>query len=52
MSEISAQGVKFSPSGRYFAVVGDTDFVIYAYPKFSNAAFGSGSELAWSTVNP
>lgn len=52
VSEINAQGVKFAPSGRYFAVLGDSDFVVYAYPKYSNAAFGSGQELVWSTVNP
>ena len=28
-SEIFPQGVKFSPSGRYFAICGDTEFVIY-----------------------
>jgi len=42
----------FSPSGRYFSVCGDTDFVVYQYPKFSNAAFGNGSGLVWSTTNP
>lgn len=25
--------------------------MIYAYPKFTNAAFGQGVELVWSTVN-
>ena len=34
VSETFAQDVRFSPTGRYFAVIGDTDFVIYAYPKF------------------
>jgi coatomer subunit beta' len=44
--------MNFSPSGRYFAVCGDTDFVVYQYPKFSNAAFGNGSNLVWASVNP
>jgi hypothetical protein len=43
--------MNFSPSGRYFSVCGDTDFVVYQYPKFSNAAFGNGSNLVWATIN-
>lgn len=43
--------MSFSPSGRYFSVCGDTDFVVYQYPKFSNAAFGNGSGLVWASVN-
>lgn len=31
--------------------MGDHDFVIYAYPKFQNAAFGPGNDLVWSTHN-
>ena len=50
--ETFAQNLNFSPSGRYFAVCGDTDFVVYQYPKFSNSAFGNGSNLVWSTINP
>ena len=49
--ETYAQSMCFSPSGRYFSVCGDTDFVGYQYPKFSNAAFGNGSGLVWATVN-
>ena len=52
MSEISAQSVRFAPSGRFFAVLSDSDYIIYAYPKYSNAAFGQGCELVWATVNP
>jgi coatomer subunit beta' len=43
--------VKFAPSGRYFAVLSDSDYIIYTYPKFSNAAFGQANELVWSSVN-
>lgn len=50
-SETFAQGIKFAPTGRYFAVIGDHDFVIYAYPKFQNAAFGPATDLVWSTHN-
>jgi len=51
MSEISAQNVRFAPSGRFFAVISDSDYIIYSYPKYSNAAFGSGSDLVWASTN-
>lgn len=43
--------MKFAPTGRYFAVIGDTDYIVYSYPKFQNTAFGNGTELAWSSHN-
>jgi coatomer subunit beta' len=51
-SETFAQNVKFSYSGRYFAVIGDSNYIIYQYPKFSNAGFGEGLDFVWSSVNP
>lgn len=42
--------MKFSPSGRFFAICGDSDFVIYQYPKFANAGFGTGNELVWASA--
>lgn len=50
-SETFPQSVRFSPTGRYFAICGDSDFIVYQYPKFSNAGFGTGNELVWATVN-
>jgi coatomer subunit beta' len=50
--ETYAQSMRFAPSGRYFSVCGDTDFVVYSFPKFANAAFGNGSDLVWSSLNP
>ena len=47
--ETYAQSMQFAPSGRYFSICGDTDFVVYQYPKFQNACFGNGSNLVWST---
>jgi coatomer subunit beta' len=32
-------------------VLSDSDYIIYAYPKFSNAAFGQATDLVWSSVN-
>jgi len=46
---MAALSVKFSPSGRYFAVLSENDFIIYTYPKYQNSAFGSASDLVWST---
>lgn len=43
--------MRFAPSGRYFSVCGDSDFLVYQYPKFTNAAFGNGSDLVWATIN-
>lgn len=47
--EMYAQSVVFAPNGRHFAVVGDKEFVIYAYPKFVNVAFGQGNEFVWAS---
>ncbi len=49
--EMTAENVEFAPSGRYFAVLSDSDYIIYAYPKFSYAAFGSAIELFCFSVN-
>jgi len=49
--ETYAQTMRFAPSGRYFSVCGDSDFLVYQYPKFTNAAFGNGSDLVWATVS-
>ena len=50
--ETYAQSMRFAPSGRYFSVCGDTDFVVYSFPKYANAAFGNGSDLVWATEQP
>jgi coatomer subunit beta' len=50
-SETYAQSMKFAPTGRYFSICGDNDFVVYQFPKFANAAFGSGTDLVWASVN-
>jgi hypothetical protein len=46
---MAAASVTFAPSGRYFAVLSENDFIVYSYPKYQNTAFGSASELVWST---
>jgi coatomer subunit beta' len=47
--EMGALSVKFAPSGRCFAVLSENDFIVYTYPKYQTAAFGSATELVWST---
>ena len=49
--ETYAQSMKFAPSGRHFSVCGDNDFVVYQYPKFTNACFGTGGDLVWASIN-
>lgn len=47
--EMAAASVSFAPSGRYFAVLSENDFIVYSYPKYQNTAFGNATELVWST---
>lgn len=32
--EVNPSAIKFAPSGRYFAVMSENDFVVYTYPKY------------------
>lgn len=50
-SEIFAQDIKFSSNGKYFALCGDTDYVIYSTFKFANSGFGHASDLVWGQDN-
>lgn len=50
-SEIYAQDIKFSPNGRYFTMVGESDYVIYSTLKFVNSGFGSALDFEWSQNN-
>ena len=50
-SEIFAQDIKFSPNGKFFALCGDSDYVIYSTFKFSNSGFGHAVELVWGQDN-
>lgn len=47
--EVNPSAIKFAPSGRYFAVMSENDFVVYTYPKYQNAAFGQANDLVWAT---
>lgn len=50
-SEIFAQDIKFSPNGKFFALCGDSDYVIYSSYKFSNSGFGHAADLVWGNDN-
>ena len=32
--ELAPQMIKFAPSGRYFAVQSESDYIVYTYPKY------------------
>jgi len=50
-SEIFAQDIKFSPNGRFFALCGDSDYVIYSTHKFQNSGFGKAVGMVWGLNN-
>lgn len=50
-SEIFAQDIKFAPNGKYFALCGDHDYVIYSTFKFANSGFGHAVDLVWGQDN-
>ena len=50
-SEIFAQDIKFAPNGKYFALCGDSDYVIYSTFKFNNSGFGNAQALIWGQDN-
>ena len=50
-SEIFAQDIKFSPNGRYFALCGDSDYVVYSVHKFQNSGFGHAVGFVWGANN-
>lgn len=50
-SEIFAQDIKFAPNGKYFALCGDSDYVIYSTFKFNNSGFGHAVDLVWGQDN-
>eukprot|EP01027_Heterolobosea_sp_BB2_P002946 GEZU01004435.1.p1 GENE.GEZU01004435.1~~GEZU01004435.1.p1 ORF type:complete len:992 (-),score=264.33 GEZU01004435.1:172-3147(-) len=45
--EIFPQYLKHDPKGRFVAVVGDGEYIIYTAIQWRNKSFGKGLELAW-----
>lgn len=50
-SEIFAQDIKFCSNGKYFALCGDADYVIYTTFKFNNSGFGHAVSFVWGQDN-
>ena len=42
--------VKHNSNGRYVAIVGDGEYVIYTAMKLRNKTFGQGQQLVWSSA--
>lgn len=47
--EIYPQALKHSPNGRYVAVVGDGEYIVYTTLAWRSKAFGKALEFAWNT---
>lgn len=47
-SDVYPQSLEHSPNGRFVAVCGDGEYVVYTALAWRNKAFGSALEFAWS----
>ncbi|CDJ44472.1 coatomer protein complex subunit beta, putative, partial [Eimeria tenella] len=50
-SDIFPQSISHHPNGRFIAVVGDGEYVIYTAQALRSKAFGAGEDLVWSLEN-
>ena len=48
-TELYPQSLHHSPNGRFVAVAGDGEYVIYTALALRNQAFGSGLDFAWAS---
>ena len=48
--ELYAQKISHNTNGRFLAVHGGSDFVVYTATTLRNMTFGSGLEFVWSSV--
>lgn len=48
-TEIYPQSLRHSPNGRFFAVCGDGEYIIYTALAMRNQAFGSALDFAWGS---
>jgi coatomer subunit beta' len=48
-TEVYPQSLHHSPNGRFVAVCGDGEWIIYTSLALRNQAFGSGLEFAWAS---
>jgi coatomer subunit beta' len=47
-TEVYPQSLQHSPNGRFVAVCGDGEYIIYTALAWRNRAFGSGTSFAWA----
>jgi coatomer subunit beta' len=47
-TEVYASALVHSPNGRFVAVVGDGEYIVYTALAWRNKAFGPGSSFAWA----
>lgn len=48
-SEIFPGSIKHNANGRFVAVLGDGEYIIYTALAWRNKSFGSAADFAWST---
>src|SRR5580698_9048344 len=48
-AEIYPQTLQHSPNGRFVAICGDGEWIIYTSLALRNQAFGSGLDFAWGS---
>ncbi|ELP89793.1 coatomer subunit beta'-2, putative [Entamoeba invadens IP1] len=46
--DVYPQTIKFSPNGRFVAIVGDADYIIYTTLAWRNVKYGNCSGFVWS----
>jgi len=47
--EVVPQALQHSPNGRFVAVCGDGEWIIYTALAWRNKAFGSGTDFVWGS---
>lgn len=46
--DVFPQSIKFSPNGRFVAIIGDSDYIIYTPLAWRNVKYGNCTQFAWS----
>ncbi|EKE40970.1 hypothetical protein ENUP19_0154G0009 [Entamoeba nuttalli] len=46
--DVFPQNIQFSPNGRFIAIVGDSDYIIYTTLAWRNVKYGNCSQFVWS----
>jgi len=46
--DVFPQTIQFSPNGRFIAIVGDSDYIIYTSVAWRNVKYGNCTQFIWS----